>query len=255
MRRQIVILLVLLCILLSACGKPEPAQEAPTQEELAYQQALELFEQGDYTAAATIFTGLGSYQGSQYMLSEINMAQKYDEAMALVAAQKYPEAFRALSELGDYKDVAQQLQRFRAVEITIDNWQEYFEFLSEDRLVQNNAGEYVQAYFTYSMQMKDGVFSRIYDFARNNVAITVAYQKQLMEFSLDPQSGIYSIEQSTNSYSAVFPYTKPLLFVGNQQKIIIDDSSTVDFGPEGYYCEVRKNFRVNEAQGYLFLYE
>jgi tetratricopeptide (TPR) repeat protein len=263
MQRKIIAVLLIICMLFTACSKQEtvqevPTQAPPTQEELTYQQALVLFDQGNFAEAASLFTDLGAYKKSPYMLSEIQMTQKYDEAMALVAAEQYPEAFRALSELGDYKDIPQQLERFRAVEITKDNWQEYFEFVTDVKLITNNKGEYAQARFDYRIQMKDDVYNRVYDFARNDVLITVGYHMLLRDFHLDPQTGYYAMEVLTDCFTSIFSYSKPILFVGDQKKLdIVDDTSThsMDGGMPCNSCWEYTNFTVKDIEGYLFLYE
>lgn len=70
----------------------------------AYNSALQLFDSGDYAAAAQAFTTLGDYKDSEEMVDNCSKQPDYDEATKLLHEQKYAEAAWAFGKLGSYKD-------------------------------------------------------------------------------------------------------------------------------------------------------
>jgi len=74
----------------------------------AYQEACGLFESADYSAAAEVFTALGDYKDSAYMVTRCETQPDYDAAMQLYYAGKYAQATWAFGALGNYEDAAAQ---------------------------------------------------------------------------------------------------------------------------------------------------
>ena len=73
--------------------------------ELSYQDAVALFNQGEYIDAASIFEALGYYKDSQdyYYLSI------YNNALVLYSQEKYGEAYQALKTISSYSGVSEKL--------------------------------------------------------------------------------------------------------------------------------------------------
>ena len=76
-----------------------------------YNNAIAMFENGQYDEAIIAFTNLGNYKDSinkitqvQNAKIEFEMNQKYDNANKLFEEKKYDEAGAIFEELGDYKD-------------------------------------------------------------------------------------------------------------------------------------------------------
>ena len=79
-----------------------------TAKENAYQSALTLFDNADYTAAQEAFVALGSYKDSALMAEKCPIQSEYDAAKKLYYDGKYAESVWAFDALGDYEDAAEQ---------------------------------------------------------------------------------------------------------------------------------------------------
>ena len=118
-KRFLFILIVALCVLLTACG-----------EQKAYDEACSLFENGRYAEAIEMFRALGTYSDSpdrakiaQTRLeqtsawhdggkSETERALKYADAFTFLDSGRTREAYEAFSSLGAYRDAADRLSHF-----------------------------------------------------------------------------------------------------------------------------------------------
>ena len=118
----IFIVILALCVLLTACG-----------EQKAYDEACALFEKGRYAEAIEMFRALGDYSDSsdRIRIAETRLAQtsthvdtdkaesdralKYADAFTYLESGRTREAYAAFSSLGSYRDAAEQLQRFTVV--------------------------------------------------------------------------------------------------------------------------------------------
>ena len=89
------------------------ASEAAAQEkamEDAYQAAMTLFDNADYTAAEAAFIALGDYKDSDHMAARCPIQPDYDAAMQLYNDGKYAQATWAFQALGDYEDAPIQVE-------------------------------------------------------------------------------------------------------------------------------------------------
>ena len=118
----IFILLIVLCVLLAACG-----------EQKAYDVACALFENGQYSEAIEMFRALGSYSDSEDRIriaqtrleqtsswhetsqAETEFALVYADAFSYLEAGQTREAYKAFASLGDYRDAAERLSHFTLV--------------------------------------------------------------------------------------------------------------------------------------------
>ena len=90
------------------------ASEAAALEkanEDAYQAAMTLFDNADYTAAETAFIALGDYKDSAHMAARCPIQPDYDAAMQLYHDGKYAQATWAFEALGDYEDATTQKEK------------------------------------------------------------------------------------------------------------------------------------------------
>lgn len=118
-KRFLFILIIALCVLLTACG-----------EQKAYDEACSLFENGKYAEAIEMFRALGSYSDSpdrakiaQTRLeqtsawhdggkAETERALKYSDAFTFLESGRTREAYEAFVSLGSYRDAADRLSHF-----------------------------------------------------------------------------------------------------------------------------------------------
>ena len=253
--KRITLVFLMLSLLLTAC-----ASQASQGKEQAYAQAQALFVQKDYEEAAAAFTALGEYKDSKYMLSEIRMAQEYEATMSYLADNDYPQAFAALSALGDYKDVPQQLERFQAVEITIDNWQEYFEIITETKYDMSSTGEYESVNFYHYVQMKEDVYSRVFDLSRNAVNVACSYRMILRNAALDPNTGAYSLITDESYFVNLGHQRAAQASIKEADRRAelgraLQTQGTDGIGVPFSFLYEWTNLTVTDVSGYLYLYE
>ena len=116
------ILILALCVLLTACG-----------EQNAYDDACALFESGRYAEAIEMFRALGDYSdcADRIKIAETRLAQtsagknadalsadrelKYADAFTFIEQGRTSEAHACFAELGSYRDAADYLDRFTLV--------------------------------------------------------------------------------------------------------------------------------------------
>ena len=116
------LLILALCVLLTACG-----------EQKAYDEACALFEDGKYAEAIEMFRALGDYSDSTDRIRiaqtrleqttahiggekpEGDRALKYADAFTYLESGRTRDAYNTFAALGDYRDAAEQLARFTVV--------------------------------------------------------------------------------------------------------------------------------------------
>ncbi len=116
------ILILALCVLLTACG-----------EQKAYDEACALFESGNYAEAIEMFRALGDYSdcADRVKIAETRLAQtsagaspgalsaehavKYADACTYIEQGRTREAHACFAELGSYRDAEEYLGRFTLV--------------------------------------------------------------------------------------------------------------------------------------------
>ncbi len=84
-------------------------------QEQKYLDAIELFDEGKYEEALSIFAILEGYKESEQKITECNNAitdGKYNSAIALINEGKYKDALVLLDEVGDYKDATDLKQKY-----------------------------------------------------------------------------------------------------------------------------------------------
>lgn len=92
-KHNLLLLLILVCLLLSACDSSD------------YNKACKQFENGDYGTAQTSFEALGDYKDSANMVIEC----RYQLALMEVTNGLYESAAAHFEALGDYKDSCEQV--------------------------------------------------------------------------------------------------------------------------------------------------
>ena len=88
----VLLLAFALCLSMTGCSKQN------------YRKAINLYNEGDYDAAATLFSELGDYENSR----ELFTLSRYWEAISLMEDGSYSSALPRFIKLGDYEDSAER---------------------------------------------------------------------------------------------------------------------------------------------------
>ena len=87
-----------------ALGAYKDSAERVAAYETKYYDAVSKNRAGEFDAAITLFTELGTFSNSAEWLTETQNAKAYAAAASLMASEKYEEAIAAFKELNGYSD-------------------------------------------------------------------------------------------------------------------------------------------------------
>lgn len=74
-----------------------------------YNEALQLFENQDYTNAKIIFESIIDFKDAKYMVERCELQPDYDEAMQLYYDGKYAQSAWAFKDMNDYEDAQEMV--------------------------------------------------------------------------------------------------------------------------------------------------
>ena len=133
---HVMVSLIAVALILACCGigvvifsyVEQRAEAAKTEQ--AYQAALVLMEEGNYSDAADAFAALGDYGDSVAKEQEARQALElrgkedaYQAAQTLMEEENYAGAADAFAALGNYSDSAQKAQEARQMQETVESYQ------------------------------------------------------------------------------------------------------------------------------------
>ena len=137
MKKTSVVLLVVIltvALLFTGCG-----------EKGKYDDAMSLYESGDYAGAAAKFESLGDYEDSASMLQVCN----YENAKALLESGSYEDALAIFTELGDYEDSANYAAECNA-QIQMQQYPELFSALEGNTWYFNGGADTILNGITFN---------------------------------------------------------------------------------------------------------
>ena len=212
---------IVLCLSLCACGKADDYEIAVTlmdagnyeeaivaftelgdyedsaqkleecENILAYNEADALFEAEAYEDALAIFTTLGDYKDSTSKKLECENAIAYNEAVSLIGSGKYEEARLIFETISEYKDVSDHLGRYKTIEITPENWSDYFEIIMVPYFDTFDRLEEISYKFVFNNEYKNIVvygsgFTIEIAYKGTGVTASVEYDKENDTFTFGP---------------------------------------------------------------------
>ena len=144
-----------------ALGAYKDSAERVAAYETKYYDAVSKNRAGEFDAAITLFTELGTFSNSAEWLTETQNAKAYAAAASLMASEKYEEAIEAFKALNGYRDSDAQItecsylkaEEFREngqyleacrIYLTIKGYRDVDEIIEKD---ENIAGVALQAKF------------------------------------------------------------------------------------------------------------
>ena len=144
-----------------ALGAYKDSAERVAAYETKYYDAVSKNRAGEFDAAITLFTELGTFSNSSEWFTETQTAKAYATAASLMASEKYEEAIEAFKALNGYRDSDAQItecsylkaEEFREngqyleacrIYLTIKGYRDVDEIIEKD---ENIAGVALQAKF------------------------------------------------------------------------------------------------------------
>ena len=253
--RKMWLLLLVLCLLLCACGSVEAGRQ-----ENDYLQAHALLHEEKYDQAVDAFAALGDYKDSQYLRQEAELARDYAAALSLLEEKDYVGAYTALSKLGNYKDVPQLLERFQKVLLTLENWDTYYEIrdeLDRSEAKEEETGGYSGMNVQYVFSLKEEYRSCLYQPEKNTLmtGLKASYLRKNLE--LNEQTGEYVIvggeEQGYERKTEVQKLEDGCRALISTARVM---RSTDDEGQlSGYMIDCWMDFEITSFSGELYLYQ
>ena len=146
---HVMVSLIAVALILACCGigvvifsyAERRAEAAKTEQ--AYQAALALMEEGNYSDAADAFAALGDYGDSVAKEQEARQALElkekedaYQAAQTLMEEENYAGAADAFAALGDYSDSAAKEQEARQMQETVKNYQAGLALMDDGKYMQ-----------------------------------------------------------------------------------------------------------------------
>lgn len=230
---------------------------------LSYAEAVALFEEEQYEDALAIFTALGNYQDSVEKKLECEKALAYQNALDLIATGDYENAYTTLMSLEEYKDVPELLTHFKEVEITPENWREYFVVVEEPEYTKNDFNENTNVNFAYCLLLNEEIEKCIYNPAESKVIFEFEYLTVLKDVPVSKTADEYEIIQVPGNWGTSTTWDGTLVWEMEQSEnepiYHTAYAAPPAFGP-GQEAPQNGKMMVEEmdavrAQGSIYIYE
>lgn len=160
MKKALALLLsCVLCLSLYACGVPKQ-----------YQPLMEQLEAQNYEGIKTELTALSpEFKADTERMAEYeSLMAKYESLLALLEEERYEEALLDVQN-------RMPVPEYETIEITMDNWQEYFEFVFDYHWGENAFGEGEQLCVGISLYLKEAYAARLPESGNTVIACTAVF--------------------------------------------------------------------------------
>ena len=144
-----------------------------------YNDAMDLFNNQNYTEAKAIFETITSYEDAEYMVERCDRQPDYDKATAYYYNGEYGQAALAFNALKDYEDSAEMFKkavdswRRSQASVVTGNYDIGYYYITENGTVQLLNGEIGNAHSDVEIKKNGKVVSilsnNMYEFGQNNL--------------------------------------------------------------------------------------
>lgn len=159
---------------------------------LSYAEAVALFEAEQYEEALAILSSLGNYKDSAEKVKECEIVLAYNKAVALIAEGYYVEARDIFETIPDYKDVSEYLARYKTIEITPENWSEYFEIVEVPLFCDNDFNEVECFFIAHCVVLKENFTPQLCADSDFEVLFEIEYDCSLVSLDVDVVAHTFS---------------------------------------------------------------
>lgn len=244
MKRVIFLALaLLLCLGLCACSEPNYGE---------YEALIGYIESDDYTSA---YLELHKFFGDRELHFEVV------ESTENMPTEEPP----APTEAEDL---------YVAVEITLDNWQEYFEIVYREEWLENAFGELTDLTYSYYFQLREEYVDRIYSgslsqestqdesghtikqMAQSKIDVEIGSTKTLYRVALDPENRTYTLKGKYSLNTVWGGYATEIYSLEFGGRFNYFDRITyanISLTWEDAYYNAYEDFEVLRIQGTIYL--
>lgn len=132
-RNKTIAIVTIIAILVAAAGIAIGISISNAKKADAYEAAITMLEEGDYSEAFDAFEELGDYKDSQKYVKNEDKYTSYYYALHCLEYKEYDEAIEIFTELGDFEDSAKMLQKAKdeGVAMCEEYVEDYFDYGSD----------------------------------------------------------------------------------------------------------------------------
>lgn len=195
--------------------------------------------------AAMLCVSLGACSNSKY--------QKYDTLIQYLEDENYDQAYLELVRLANGENDAAENEevKVRSVEITTDNWDDYFEFVQEESPDTNDFGEIERVFLDNYLKLKDGFeLAPSREGSQTEVAVEYSYTQEYRFYELNTATGEFTLGELNEEKE---PQPKTDMKTIREAKTGLNNGHT--WSDDGGWIAVDTNIAMIRAQGTLYIIE
>ena len=180
-------------------------------------------------------------------LLTLSACHKADNSAAQVGQSKSDTVSNAIADNNEYEKV----------EITLDNYQEYFEITTQFYADQDEFGDYTgQMWYAVYFAIKDG-FEVETGYEKSDIKIKYDYTPSIHGFTFNKETGEWKLEESTLKYEDEHDISATLGEIEDVKYGVMLGMSAYISERSGaqyeYYVEVPENINIKRIMGTLYV--
>lgn len=185
-----------------------------------------------------------------------NNYAKYDQLIGYLESGDYEAAQNEIERLESLREAeddtaSTDTAKVTAVQITSDNWDDYFEIVREETPVKNDFGETERMYVDNYFKLKDGfTMAERREGSETSIALEYSYTKEYRFFEVNKETGEVTLGER-NEEQEPRPETG-MKTIGYDKTALVDSHT---YSTEGGWVGVDIDFAIIRAQGTLYLVE
>lgn len=162
-----------------------------------------------------------------------------------------------LVKAGENEYIYLDLSVYEKVELTVENWDTYFEYKEEFFCYNNAFGEFNNAEIDYRYDLKEEYFARLYNnngsqpwYNQDEVTIEYQYAYNWVNYGIDVQQKTYTIEEITKSEVKTYITES---YQGTEDYFRLYVGSVNFFQESGNASGYQTNVSILRVKGHLWL--
>ena len=220
---------VLLCLSFTSCAG-EINSKAENEYE-KYEDLFDLLEEGDFEEALYYVAELGDIDFEKFGAMPTDL--RVDIAEKTESEKEEQEKPEGILMKPSQSETADEQPQYELVDITLDNWQDYFELREYHKFEENGFGEFKKVTTYYSLVSKDGI---VFDESKSDVTFEFTCNIESKPYTVDFENRTV-IYGETTEVETSDPIVETMNYVGQY----IGENSNNRYGEYLYVCNfIRK---------------